>query len=127
MSYNIDTFKIKKMENFVIPLAALYADEIREDWRPSRPEIINTETNEVELECGCEQTIRGILKDDMNLYITDLELDGDGSGSFRYECFDKALLKSKGTLEAKMVWEGGDSITHLLVIDGVIKEEEIEL
>lgn len=125
MSYNIDTCKTKKLENFVIPLTALYECE-RKDWRPEQPKILNAITMEVEIEGGCEQTIKGILKDGM-LTVTDLDLSGEGSGSFMHYVMEPALKKSKGELEMVFVWEGGDSITRLTVKDGEVKEEDVEL
>lgn len=59
MSYNITTWKTKKMDNLVIPIDALYMTD-REDWIPEKPEIFNFKTNEVDIECGCEQKILGI-------------------------------------------------------------------
>lgn len=125
MSYNIDTFKIKKLENLIIPLSAFYQHE-RKDWHPKQPKIINDETMEVELQCGCEQSIKGILKDG-NIHVTKLHMYGEGSGTFMSWIFNPALQQSTGQLEAVCVWEGGDSVTRLIVKDGKVKEENVEL
>ncbi len=124
MSYNIDTWKTKKLENLVIPLKAFYEHE-RTDWHPSQPKITNAD-GDVELECGCEQTIKGKLKDGM-LTVTEFEMYGEGSGTFKSWILDEALKQSKGELEAVLVWEGGDSITRLKVKDGVLEEGNVEL
>jgi len=125
MSYNIDTWKTKKLDNLVIPLQSFYEHE-RKDCHPSQPEIVDAETMEVELECGCEQTINGILQDGF-LKVTKLSMSGEGSGTFKSWIFDEALKKSTGYLEAVLIWEGGDSITRLIVDDGNLSEEEIEI
>ncbi len=125
MSYNIDTWKTKKLENLVIPLKAFYEHE-RKDWHPKEPTITNAETMEVELECGCEQTIKGVLKDGL-LTVTEFEMYGEGSGTFKSWILDEALRQSKGELEAVLVWEGGDSITRLKVKDGILEEDNVEL
>jgi hypothetical protein len=53
---------------------------------------------------------------------------GDGSGIFHFDYFKKEWLpESKGKLEAVLIWEGGDSITRLTAVDGVVEEKEIEL
>ena len=118
MSYNIDTWKTKKLENLTIPLKAFFKHE-RTDWHPKQPEIVNAETMEIEMECGCEQLIKGTLKDGI-IHVTELEMYGEGSGTFKGWILDEALKQSKGELEAVLVWEGGDSITRLKVKDGVI-------
>lgn len=125
MSYDIDTWKTKKLDNLIIPLKAFYESK-RTDWHPSQPEIIDAEIMEVELECGCEQHIEGILKDEL-LTVTKFNMYGEGSGSFKRYVLDNALKQSTGELEAILIWEGGDSITRLKVKDGVISEDEIDL
>lgn len=124
MSYNIDTWKTKKLENLVIPLKAFYEHE-REDWHPSQPKITNAD-GDVELECGCDQLIKGKLKDGM-LTVTEFEMYGEGSGTFKSWILDEALKQSKGELEAVLVWEGGDSITRLKVKDGMLEEYNVDL
>ena len=125
MSYNIDTWKTKKLEDLVIPLNSLFIHE-RKDWHPSQPEIINPETNEVLIECGCEQEIKAILKD-VNLYITEFEIYGEGSGTLMDWILEPALKQNSGELEAVLVWEDGDSITRLSVSNGILRHEVIQL
>lgn len=125
MSYNITTWKTKKLENFIIPFKSLYISE-RTDWHPKQPKIINMETNEVSISCGCGQKIKGILKDG-NLHIKKIKMSGEGSGYFMDLIFEPSLKQSKGILEATLIWENGDSITSLSVIDGVLKEEDLDI
>lgn len=124
MSYNIDTIKIKKLDNLVIPVKAFY--EGSQNWMPKQPEITNLETNEVRISCGCGQQIKGILKEG-NIHISSLDLSGEGSGSLMGEVIENAFKQSTGSLEMVMVWEGGDSITKMTVVDGVITETGVEL
>ncbi len=125
MSYEIDKWKTKKLNNLVIPLKSFYESE-RTDWHPEQPLVINTETMEVKLKCGGDQHIKGILKDGL-LTVTEFEMYGEGSGNFMHYVLYDAFRQSAGELEAILVWEGGDSITRLIVNDGVLTEEEIEL
>ena len=124
MSYNISSWKTKKLNNLVIPLKYFYESE-RKDWHPSEPTIVNTD-GDIKLECGCEQTIIGSLKNEM-LTIKEFEMYGEGSGTFFYYILENALKQSTGELEAIIIWEGGDSITKLIVKDGNLIHEELEL
>jgi len=124
MSYNIDTWKTKKLENLVIPIDAFFESEST-DWHP-KITISDMVTNEVELDCGCGQTIKGILKDKL-LYVSKLEIYGEGSGSLMNYVLNHALEESTGELDAILIWEGGDSITRLKVINGELTEEDVEL
>jgi hypothetical protein len=38
-----------------------------------------------------------------------------------------ALEKSKGRLVAARIWEGGDSVDRLVVVDGDVNEEDVDL
>lgn len=125
MSYNISTWKTIKLENLTIPLKSLYEIE-RKDWLPEQPKIIDSETNAVRIDGGCDQHIFGILTDEI-LTVTKLVITGEGSGSFMTEVFNNAFKQSKGELEAILIWEGGDSITKLTIKDGVIDETAYEL
>jgi hypothetical protein len=123
MSYNIDTWKTAKLDNLVIPIHVFYEHE-RKDWHPTMY-IINHETMQIELECGCDQLIKGKLKDGM-LTVTEFKMSGEGSGTFKDLILDEALKRSKGELEAILIWEGGDSITRLKVKDGILEESDVD-
>lgn len=126
MSYNIDKWKTKKLENLVIPYSAFFK-HARTDWHPKEPEVVNADTGEVRLGCGCGQEILGFLKDGKFIVTKFETMSGEGSGTFYGWILRPALEESTGRLEAVLVWEGGDSIQRLQVNDGKIAESEIEL
>jgi hypothetical protein len=125
MSYNIDNWKTKKLDNLVIPLKALYKHK-RKDLHPEQPVITNEETNEVTIECGCEQEIKGTITEGL-LTVTEFDMTGEGSGTFYEYILKPALEESTGVLEAVLIWEGGDTIQRLVVKNGEILETNIEL
>lgn len=123
MSYNVDSFKVKRMEGLKLPLKSLYESK-RSDWHPDEPELIGD--NKVIITCGCGQEIEAILEDGY-LTVTKLNMSGEGSGSFIDYVLFEALKQSTGYLEAILIWEGGDSITRLIVDNGELSNEECEL
>ncbi len=126
MSYNIDTWKTKKLEDLKVPLQEFYTHE-RKDFHPEKPTITDATTMEVEIGCMCEDSaIKGILKDGI-LTVTEIDISGEGSGTFMHEVFEPALRKSTGKLEAILIWEGGDSTCKLKVDDGSVNDEPVEL
>lgn len=124
MSFNIDNWKTKKLVNLTIPLKAFF-ESARKDWHPDQPKIVNLDTMEVEMRCGCEQSIKGVLKDGF-IYVSSLQMHGDGSGCFKSYVLDDALRQSSGELEAVLIWEDS-SIERLSVRDGVLEETAIDL
>lgn len=126
MSYNISNQKIKKIEDLKIQIKALYAPIKREDWLPDQPTILDVATNKVEIQFGCEQTIEGFLNDGI-LTITDIDLNGEGSGAARWYWFDNAMKNSTGYFEAVLIWENGDSVSRLIIDNGKLTDENIDL
>jgi hypothetical protein len=122
MSYNIDKWKTKRLDNLTIPLDAFFKHP-RTDWHPKQ---CWHGTEDFKLESGGGQEIKGTLKDG-HLTVTEIDMTGEGSGTFYNWILQPALEASKGTLEAVLVWEGGDSINRLIVEDGVVKSEDIDL
>ena len=129
MSYNINTWKTKKLEGLVIPLTAFYdisEDLKRRGWELDDPSI-DPETFVATITGGAEVfECVGEVKD-KNIHVSTIELYGDGSGTFMNEILEPALKQSRGQLEAVLIWEGGDSITRLNVNDGVVTENEVDL
>ena len=72
-----------------------------------------------------DKVIKGIIEN--NAFIaTELEYwSGDGSGYLYSDVLIPLFEEFKGTLEAIVVWEGGDSIKRLNIHDGVVEETEI--
>lgn len=61
-----------------------------------------------------------------SLFLTDLEgWTEDGSGHLYGDILIPLFKEFKGTLDAIVVWEGGDSIYHVVIHDGIVEEEEI--
>lgn len=123
MSYNIDNWKTKKLENLTIPFSAFFQHP-RNDWHPKHKDGLST--GETVLACGCEQEIRGFLRD-TNFTVTGFDMHGEGSGTFYNWILLPALRQSTGTLEAVLIWEGGDSINSLKVENGKVTETPVEL
>lgn len=123
MSYNIDQWKTKKLENLRLPLSALFIHE-RRDWHPKVTLLPGT--NNLVIEGGCGQELLGTVKDEI-LTITGFNMTGEGSGTFYAWVLEPALKQSKGKLEAVLIWESGDSISRLTVEDGNVNNEPVEL
>ena len=128
MSYNIDTWKTKKLDSLAIPLSAFYAHE-RKDFHPRT--IINIQEGEggdysIILEASEGKGIHGLLVDGV-VRVETIEIRGEFSGTMYREVLIPALEKSTGELEAVLIWEGGDSVTRLAVKDGHIIDTDIEL
>lgn len=117
MSYNIDTWRTKKLENLVIPMDAVKA----------LPYVdIDVDGENVSVGGTAEGFgMGGQLKDGM-LHVSDIEYSSEGSGHC-WDALKDMLSKSTGELIATQVWEGGDSITRLAVKDGNVTEENIEI
>lgn len=133
MSYNISQWKTKRIDNLVIPFSALYNESLHKDWLPEKPIIAVSENGDfvLNIECGCGQEILGLaIKEGgsiIAIQVTAFDMSGEGSGTFWHEVLERALRKSTGLLEVVRVWEDGDYIDRLLVEDGVVTEEKIEL
>ena len=119
MSYNIDTFRLKKLENLVIPVASLFKHE-RGDWHPERTDGEETTFHNLGF------LIKGTVQDG-NLYVSKFCCYGEGSGTSMRWILEPALKDSRGELVVSFVWEGGDCINQLQVKDGDIKWVDIEI
>ena len=126
MSYNIDTWRTKKLKDFTIPLNALY---VHLDGRrsPGLPEYLVPGLPQVEIGLCELGKIVGTMLTNQTILVSEISMAGEASGTMYMECLEPALKESKGYLEAVLIWEGGDSITRLKVLDGVVTSEEIEL
>ncbi len=120
MSYNIDTWKTKVLENFRIPMLVLHTDKYTKI-------ILNK--NGTLTAHGYSECFEMVgTEDNGDFVVTNITSYGDGSGTFHEDFFkNKWLPQSKGKLEAVLIWEGGDSITRIKSDDGVVEETEIDL
>jgi hypothetical protein len=118
-SYNIDNFKVKKLENFKI----LYCNFDKKVF--GNPEF-DYETNEIKLksnECEvCE--FKGTLSYGF-IELNKISIYGEGSGYFMHEIGNELLKKSTGTLIARLVWESGDTVEKMTIIDGIKKIKKL--
>jgi len=121
MSYNCDTWKTKKLENFKIPVASLFKHK-RNDWHPER---INNNDGTVTFTI-MESELHGHIENDC-LVVSSIDCSGEGSGVAMNWILEPAFEDSTGELIASCVWEGGDSITQLIVKNGTIEWKEIEI
>ncbi len=62
--------------------------------------------------------------DGERLNVTDLSYYGEYSGTY-WDEFEKLLEQSTGTLKARVVWEGGDSVEVVTIENGEITREEL--
>ncbi len=117
MSYNIDTWKTKKLDNFVMSLKEIQKlTDVEIMIKGDRVEITGTaESFEI---------ISTIDGDDV--HIKSIEYGGEGSGHY-WDDFLECLKCTRGKLIANQVWEGGDSITKLTVIDGSVNVEDVDI
>jgi len=131
MDYNISTWKTKRIDNLAIPMEALYhidVDLIKRGYAPKAPVVMQQDraVQVLVIYLG-DGFINGVEHYDYMLYVTDIDLTGEASGTVYYEVLLPALHQSTGELEAVLIWEGGDYISRLIVKDGEVTESEVEL
>jgi hypothetical protein len=119
MSYNITMWKTKVLEDFRIPISVLKElpdteqDMLWDDGRTAfngLSELFEIKGHQYNQE----------------LLVSFIYHGGEGSGHTwgdLKECF----RKSRGKLVASQIWEGGDSITEITVMDGKVSVVEKEL
>lgn len=121
MPYNIDTWKVKTLENLRIPVDAFYTHP-RIDWHPDKE---YNEDGILTLVC-MESHITGKVNENI-LEVSEIEISGEGSGTSMDWIVEPALKQSRGRLIASCVWEGGDSINRIIVEEGNVHWEDIEI
>ena len=142
MSYNITSMKVSKV-SLRLPLDFDFTkwitdqpardehgyENIGRRWLLEDPVAISANLSEgtwkLALSGNDDKVIKGIIEGN-SLIATELEYwSGDGSGYLHDDVLLPLFRDFKGTLEAIVVWEGGDSIKHLTIHDGVAEEAEI--
>lgn len=119
MSYNIDSYRIKKLENFRIPLKAFTKEEFVKDY--------DFDTQEIKIESKISEVgeFNGIVIDNTFVELTKISIYGEGSGYFMATVGDNLLKNSTGTLVATVVWEDGDEVERVKIIDGIVKTKKL--
>ena len=125
MSYNIDIFNVKKMENLQIPVASFYKSSCS-DWHPIETIDRSTGLAIHTFEIAELVTVSGSVVDD-KLHVISIDCCGEGSGFAWDEILQPVLEDSTGIFSVSCVWEGGDSINRFDVVDGVITSTDIEI
>ena len=121
MSYNIDVFKVKRLEDFRIPVASLYKHE-RSDWHPERR---NNDDGTFTFEM-MEGEMSGVIENDV-LLVHSINCSGEGSGTSMDWILEPAFKESTGILIASCIWEAGDTINQLRVENGEVEWVNIEI
>lgn len=121
MSYNVDAWKTKELVDLVIPVESLFKHE-RGDWHPGREDNADGTTT---FSINSSQ-ITGKIDGDV-LRVSSIKVFGECSGTALRWIIEPALADSRGKLVATRIWEGGDAIDRLTVIDGVVSSEPIEI
>lgn len=114
MSYNITRWKTKTLEDLTISLIDLCGCF-----------EVGIEDGKVRASGQTEGEVSGRMIDDRTVQIQSISSRGVWSGNAHGE-FKEMLSHTKGKLVAILVWEGGDTITKLVVEDGVVNEENVD-
>jgi hypothetical protein len=137
MSYNIDNWKIRSLHlelprNFDFQAwlatqpAALDGVEICKGSEDAHIEIDEAQqTWKLLIPLEFDELLTGVVLSN-KLVANALELMGEFSGFIYSDVLLPLFVEFKGNLDAIVVWEGGDTIDHLTIKDGVVTENEIE-
>jgi len=122
MTYNIDSFHIKELENFTLSINNELVKKA-----PNWQVFSEGNVTKVIIDIGCETDgIKGTWDfEKLTISIEDIEIYGKFSGTSYHEILKPLFSRSEGKLRAIVVWEGGDSVEMLTVEDGVITEENM--
>jgi len=124
MSYNIDTFKLKKVR-LTLPIDIKFDKYV--DWLDEESVIGNFDKGTWSINDNGEGfEMQGKITK-AGLEVTNVKVNGEGSGHDYEDLLKPLFVDYKGDLEAVMIWEGGDSITSISIVNGKVTEKEIEL
>jgi hypothetical protein len=118
MSFNIDTWKTKRIEDLTIPMSAIRELPYVRIEMVDENQVLITGPSE-----GFE--IHGTLSK-KDVHVASIASYGESSGNSFDELLDM-LKTSTGTLVATQVWEGGELITRLTVKNGVVTKKKVEI
>ena len=117
MSYNISSFLVKKIDNFGIPMSAF-------EGKPYTT-VTYPVSGMVEIQVDEHDGIRGTLGNGI-VMVEHVDLGGSGSGHAFEDVVMPALKESAGQFKARIVWEGGDTIEMLTVVNGVVTRKNLD-
>ena len=125
MSYNIDSWKTKKIENLSVPMP------IMTEYAKEGAFVMNLINGSISVTGGSESfemvgTLSTWPPEKADFIIKSIHNSGESSGRFQANVVDDILSKSRGTLEAVLVWEGGDSVEKCTWVDGVQTTTELD-
>lgn len=127
MSYNIDTFKLKKIA-LTLPKDFSMPNFEKEHRKLSFHDQFEVDGDKWSLNYDGEGlTMSGSVNENGEFIVEALSCYGEFSGN-DYEDLLKPLFEEfKGDLNCSTVWEGGDSILVLSIVKGEISESEVEI
>src|SRR5579859_5456992 len=140
MSYNITGWKVRTI-NLTLPLTFDFRQWLH--MQPNRDEkgyenvgkrwcledeesklLVDFASQTWKLVCS-GPTLSGVIVNGDSLALTDFEgWTGDGSGHLYSDILLSLFKQFNGTLNALVIWEGGDSIYCLNIHDGIVGEVE---
>lgn len=121
MSYNITSWTTQALDNFCLHF---------EHLKLPQGFALIIGGSEVTIEFYGHRIISGKMADGdpHHIDVTRIDIYGEGSGHlFTSNEFQQILRDSTGGLVALLIWEGGDSISKLLVQDGHITDVDVDL
>jgi hypothetical protein len=118
MSYNISTWKTKRIDGLIIPLECFF--------KRSFNYKISLTSDGLNIKGPSEGFVVHGIAIHPNVIVDKIQDSGDGSG-WHHDNLIEMLKESKGELEAVLIWEGGDEITRIVVKDGTVEEYGVEL
>lgn len=118
MSYNVSAWRTEEMVDFRVNLDAIHANN---DY------LVKLNPDDEVKVTGWPESfeMKGHLVNGQ-VVVSELYYGGEGSGS-AWEDFKLMLSQSIGKLVSSQVWEGGGSISKLIVDNGIVSEEEVEI
>ena len=123
MPYNISNFKLKSV-SLILPMDFKIKAFSHRVWHEIAVDVVVNEwgynENGEGFQMNGEVTEAGLIVTNLNCY-------GEGSGADYHELFVPLFQKFGGDLEAIVIWEGGDSIKKLSIIQGIVTETKIEI
>lgn len=128
MSYNIDTFKLKKIK-LTLPKGFSMVEFEKEQRKTNYcDEIVVLSSGSWGFNTDHEGlSIAGHCDESGNLIVDMIECAGDFSGGDYTDLLIPLVKKFNGEIHCVTIWEGGDSIKDLKIKNGKVAEKNVEL